>query len=249
MPAMRTARLELYGSFTNPCARFDDIRPCGSTNRELTYEPKFLENGNRMIGLSYGCYSKTSQHSGFRSSISYFRADPFTSRQLFSFANNNAPRDVVAYYSEHGAGVSNNAVGGDEWITKLKEIWQSTIEAAKYSTEKAKQSSDEITPHVRLFLETHPYLRDVIVPVGSTLAGTLLAWSLLPVIFRRFHKYSIEGADTLLPTSSSWGPIPYESSFWGALEDPVRYFITFLAFLEMLFTIYHDTLLFFPVRC
>nr|WGO49552.1 mechanosensitive ion channel protein B074543 [Torenia fournieri] len=185
-----------------------------------------------MIRLIPASYSSCSLYYGFRGRISFSGADPLTSRRLFSLDSdakgNNAPRgeNVVAYYSENGADASNNIIGGDEWLAKLKEFWQSATEAAKYSTEKVKQSSNEITPHVHHFLETHLYLRNVIVPIGSTLAGTLLAWSLLPIFFRRFHKYSIEGPGTLLRGSSLWGPVPYENSFWGALEDPVRYFIT-----------------------
>ncbi|KAG6430182.1 hypothetical protein SASPL_108244 [Salvia splendens] len=99
--------------------------------------------------------------------------------------------------------------------------------------EKVKEASDEAAPHVQQLLDAHPYLRDVIVPVGGTLVGTMLAWSLLPRLFRRFHKYSVEGPGALLSKGSLFGPVPYEESFCGALEAPVRYFVTFMAFLTV----------------
>ncbi|XP_073123828.1 mechanosensitive ion channel protein 1, mitochondrial isoform X3 [Henckelia pumila] len=68
---------------------------------------------------------------------------------------------------------------------------------------------------------------------GGTLVGTLLAWSLLPSILRRFHRYSVQNPVALLARNSLWGSVPYEKSFWSAMEDPVRYFITFVAFLQI----------------
>ncbi|KAF5770329.1 hypothetical protein HanXRQr2_Chr14g0658231 [Helianthus annuus] len=34
-----------------------------------------------------------------------------------------------------------------------------------------------MSPHVEQLLDTHPYLRDVIVPVGGTIVGTFAAWA------------------------------------------------------------------------
>ncbi|MFS8009012.1 hypothetical protein Hanom_Chr14g01279591 [Helianthus anomalus] len=78
-----------------------------------------------------------------------------------------------------------------------------------------------MSPHVEQLLYTHLYLCDVIVPVGGTIVGTFAAWAVLPRIFRRFHKYSTEGPGTFLPAGSLWSAVPYEKSFWGALEVPV----------------------------
>jgi hypothetical protein len=74
----------------------------------------------------------------------------------------------------------------------------------------------------------------VIIPVGSTLAGTILAWVVMPRLFRRFHKYATQGPAALLSGRLPGEQIPYEKSIWGALEDPVRYLITFMAFSQML---------------
>jgi mechanosensitive ion channel protein 1/2/3 len=128
---------------------------------------------------------------------------------------------------------SDGGFGGNNWTDKIKELWKSTVDAVTYAGEKGKELSGEVTPYVQQLLDTHPYLRDVVVPVGSTLMGTLLAWIVLPKILRRFHKYSMQGPATLLSGSSLWGPVPYEKSFWGALEDPIRYLVTFMAFSQM----------------
>lgn len=122
---------------------------------------------------------------------------------------------------------------GNDWTNKIKEVWSSTVDAVTHAGDKGKEVSGEVSVHVQQLLDTHPYLRDVVVPVSGTLMGTLLAWIVLPKILRRFHKYAMEGPATLLSGSSLWGFVPYEKSFWGALEDPVRYLITFMAFSQM----------------
>ncbi|GFZ16922.1 mechanosensitive ion channel protein [Actinidia rufa] len=68
---------------------------------------------------------------------------------------------------------------------------------------------------------------------GSTLTATVLAWAVLPRILRRLHKYSTQGPVALLSRANLWGPVLYEKSFWGALEDPLRYLITFMAFSQI----------------
>lgn len=74
----------------------------------------------------------------------------------------------------------------------------------------------------------------MVIPVGGTLTATIIAWFLLPRILRKFHKYAMQGPVSLLPASVSVEPVPYEKSFWGAMEDPVRYLVTFIAFSQML---------------
>ena len=44
-------------------------------------------------------------------------------------------------------------------------------------------------------LYSHPYLKDVIFPIGNTLASTILAWSFMPRLLRRFHKYGMQSHD------------------------------------------------------
>ncbi|KAH7863498.1 hypothetical protein Vadar_018243 [Vaccinium darrowii] len=126
--------------------------------------------------------------------------------------------------------VSESGVGGDNWTDVVKDGWQSTVDALVYTGERAKEASTELTPYVEQLLDAHPYLSDVIFPVGCTLAATIVAWAMMPWLLRRFHMYSTQGPADLLSGISLWKPAPYEKSCWGALEDPVRYLITFVAF-------------------
>lgn len=145
----------------------------------------------------------------------------------------NIPRgpDLPAAVDASGpSSVSDGSNGGGDWLEKVKEAWQSTVDVVKYTGEKAKDVSDEATPYVQQLLDTHPYLRDIIVPVGGTLASTLLAWAVMPKLLRRFYNLSMQGPAAFLAKSSLWGPVPYEKSFWGSLEDPIRYLVTFMAF-------------------
>ncbi|KAK4418559.1 Mechanosensitive ion channel protein 1, mitochondrial [Sesamum alatum] len=260
MAAMRVSRLKHFCSSVKSAARFD-IRPCAAYTskcyhtRESGNVQGFGQNGYGVVGLSSAAFSQYSRgrhldarfpnrvNSGFQGALSFAGFNPWFNHRFFSSASEakgSIPQatDVIVDTGASGTSVTSGGIGGDDWIGKLKEVWQSTVEAVKYTGEKAKEASDEAAPHVQQWLDAHPYLRDVIVPVGGTLAGTLVAWLLLPRLFRRFHKYSVQGPGALLAGSSLWAPVPYEKSFWGALEDPVRYFVTFMAFLEMLVRLY-----------
>ena len=61
--------------------------------------------------------------------------------------------------------------------------------------QKAKEASDELIPYTHQLLYSHPYPKDVIFPIGSTLASTILAWSFMPRLLRRFHKYAMQRHD------------------------------------------------------
>ncbi|XP_052171443.1 mechanosensitive ion channel protein 1, mitochondrial-like [Diospyros lotus] len=126
-----------------------------------------------------------------------------------------------------------SGVAESNWVDMARDGWQSARDAMSYTGERAKEAYTELTPYVQQLLDAHPYLRDVIVPAGSLLTATLLAWLVMPRVLRRFHKYSMQGPATLLSGTALWGPAPYEKSFWGALEGPLRYLITFMAFSQI----------------
>lgn len=130
--------------------------------------------------------------------------------------------------------VSGGGFGDGDWIEKVKGAWKYVVDAGDYAGEKVKEVSNEVMPYGQQLLDANPYLNDVIVPVSCTLTGTMLAWFVMPKVLRRFHKFSTQGPAQLLSGSSLWGPVPYENSFWGALEDPLRYLVTFMAFSQML---------------
>ncbi|XP_058077130.1 mechanosensitive ion channel protein 1, mitochondrial-like isoform X2 [Magnolia sinica] len=129
--------------------------------------------------------------------------------------------------------VDNTNVVGSDWVDSFKIAWHSAVDAAAYTANKAKEASDELIPYVKQLVDSHPYLEDVIIPVGGTVSATLLAWLVMPKILRRLHKYSMQGSAALLSSNLPLEQVPYEKSFWGALEDPVRYLITFMAFSQL----------------
>ncbi|KFK30613.1 hypothetical protein AALP_AA6G004300 [Arabis alpina] len=119
---------------------------------------------------------------------------------------------------------------GIDWVEKAKDVLNTAVtETAK----KARDASDELTPHVQQLLDSNPYLKDVIVPVSLTMTGTLFAWVVMPRVLRRFHRYATQSSAALLPGEFLKEEVPYEKSFWSALEDPARYFVTFMAFAQI----------------
>ncbi|XP_056693584.1 mechanosensitive ion channel protein 1, mitochondrial isoform X2 [Spinacia oleracea] len=129
--------------------------------------------------------------------------------------------------------------GSSEWADKMKDVWQSVVDAATFTGQKAKEASDELTPYAQQVLDTHPYLKDVVVPVGSTFTAAVLAWMVMPSILKRLHKYSNQGSAALLGGTGSIFAIevPYEKSVWGALQDPARYLTTFMAISEICYLV------------
>ncbi|CAN1127925.1 Mechanosensitive ion channel protein 1, mitochondrial [Linum perenne] len=117
------------------------------------------------------------------------------------------------------------------WI--LKDVWHSATNAFNYTTEKAKETSDALTPHVQHVLDSYPYLKTVVVPVSYILVGTVFAWVVIPKLLRTFQRFSMQSPGGVLYTSIVGEVVPYDKSVWGALEDPVRYLITFMAFSQI----------------
>nr|POF24510.1 g-type lectin s-receptor-like serine/threonine-protein kinase [Quercus suber] len=85
------------------------------------------------------------------------------------------------------------------WIQQnfdhVKDACQTTVDAGTYTMQKAKEATDELIPYSHQLLYSHPYLKDVIFPIGSNLASTILAWSFMPRLLRRFHKYAMQSHD------------------------------------------------------
>ncbi|CAJ1950195.1 unnamed protein product [Sphenostylis stenocarpa] len=175
----------------------------------------------------------------FRSALPFASASHVLNRRLYSstVGDDKGSRDGGPDVSV-GSGASDmntngdSVVGGD-WGERIKDAWKSVVESASYAGEKVKATSDDLTPYAQQWLDSHPYLDKVIIPVGGTLTATLIAWFLMPMILRKFHKYAMQGPVSLLPESMSGDPFPYEKSFWGAMEDPVRYLVTFMAFSQI----------------
>ncbi|XP_061341280.1 mechanosensitive ion channel protein 1, mitochondrial-like [Gastrolobium bilobum] len=114
-----------------------------------------------------------------------------------------------------GSGSGDSVVTGD-WAEKIEDIWKSEVE----------------TTYAQPF-DSHLYLNNVVIPVGGTLIATMIAWFLLPRVLRKFHKYAMQGPVSPFPGGMSVETVPYEKSFWGSMEDPVRYLVTFMAFSQI----------------
>uniref|UniRef100_A0A1J3FB49 Mechanosensitive ion channel protein 1, mitochondrial n=2 Tax=Noccaea caerulescens TaxID=107243 RepID=A0A1J3FB49_NOCCA len=120
-----------------------------------------------------------------------------------------------------------------DWVEKAKDVLQTSVDAVTETARKANEASNELTPHVQQLLDSNPYLKDVIGPVSLTMTAALFSWVVMPKVLRRFHRYAMQSSAALLPVGLSSEDVPYEKSFWGALEDPTRYFLTFMAFAQI----------------
>lgn len=173
----------------------------------------------------------SSPNSLFGRTVPHISASSMLSYRSFSSSDGkiNKPGSVeVSAASSGNNDVGNGGDVGIDWIEKVRDSWQSAVDAGTSTVQKTKEVYDEMVPYSQQLLDSHPYLKEVIVPVGYTSVGTVLAWVVMPRLLRMFHKYAMQTPASLLSKSLSREPVPYEKSFWGALEDPVRYLITFL---------------------
>ncbi|EES11308.1 hypothetical protein BDA96_06G205500 [Sorghum bicolor] len=123
--------------------------------------------------------------------------------------------------------------GGGSWIEILDNARKSTLDATTDAGKKVKELTDAVAPHVQQLFDTYPNLEKVVVPLGGTLCGTMMAWLVMPIILRRLHKYASQSPIAALMGNSTKIDVSYQSSLWCALEDPAKYLITFMAFSEM----------------
>ncbi|KAF0891441.1 hypothetical protein E2562_009864 [Oryza meyeriana var. granulata] len=123
--------------------------------------------------------------------------------------------------------------GGSAWINIFDNARKSTLDATTDACKKVKELTDAITPHVQQFIDADPNLEKVVVPLGGTIFGTVMAWFVMPVMLRRIHKYASQSPISALLGNSTKNDVSYETSLWSALEDPAKYLITFMAFSEM----------------
>eukprot|EP00252_Welwitschia_mirabilis_P006548 TRINITY_DN17433_c0_g1_i1.p1 TRINITY_DN17433_c0_g1~~TRINITY_DN17433_c0_g1_i1.p1 ORF type:complete len:541 (+),score=86.40 TRINITY_DN17433_c0_g1_i1:258-1880(+) len=102
-----------------------------------------------------------------------------------------------------------------------------------YLETKIKATSEVVTPVVQQWFDSYPCLKDIIIPASWTVIASLLAWMVMPRMLRKLHHYTEETSLALYLGRKPNRQIVYERSFWGALEDPVRYLVTFLALSQL----------------
>lgn len=125
------------------------------------------------------------------------------------------------------------STGTSTWMDLLENARNSTIGVTTDAGKKVKEMTDVVTPHVQQFFEANPDLEKVVLPLGGTIFGTVMAWFVMPMILKRFHKYGSQNPISALLGNSTKTDASYHTSLWSALEDPAKYFITFMAFSEM----------------
>ncbi|CAL1354031.1 unnamed protein product [Linum trigynum] len=211
--------------------------------RSLATAPTLLSSDSPSHSKRFSSNSVAGRSSallGFYSAraVPFACASPFLiQRSCFSTSSGKGekPGGDSAVSAGTGTDVSDggNGISGGEWMDKLSDVWHSVTNAVNYTAERAKEVSDGMTPHVQNVLDSYPYLNTVVVPIGYTLTGTILAWVVMPKLLRRLQRFALRTPGGVLSTSIIGQEIPYEKSVWGALEDPMRYLITFMAFSQI----------------
>ncbi|CAN1781405.1 Mechanosensitive ion channel protein 1, mitochondrial [Linum perenne] len=201
-----------------------------------------LADGNNKLLFNSDSYSDSKSFTSISPALPGFytrRTTSFSSisplliqRSYFSTSGGKSdkPSSQVSAGPGTDVGDGSSGIAGGDWMDTVKDVWHSATNAFNYTTEKAKETSDALTPHVQHVLDSYPYLKTVVVPVSYILFGTVFAWVVIPKLLRTFQRFSMQSPGGVLYTSIVGEVVPYDKSAWGALEDPVRYLITFMAF-------------------
>ncbi|XP_030975051.1 mechanosensitive ion channel protein 1, mitochondrial isoform X1 [Quercus lobata] len=258
MAGVRVTLLRLLRNSANPFSKMQSFRSYNNSDMRISsplqafvkesQSPETLTNTHfKTLGsqslLYTQCY-KTKPITAFSPTLSNLHLlhnspliliSPFSNYRSYSWSSGSKADKAGVPTASGASGVdgSGNDVFGSDFVDKVKDAWQTAVDAGTYTVQKAKEASDELIPYAHQLLDSHPYLKDVIIPFGGTFAGTILAWSVMPRLLRRFHKYATQSPAASPTGSVSWEQVPYERTIWGALEDPVRYLITFMAFSQM----------------
>eukprot|EP00250_Pteridium_aquilinum_P009925 c19032_g1_i1 orf=79-1659(+) len=92
------------------------------------------------------------------------------------------------------------------------------------------ESLDNLLLVLRERFDLPEYAPDTVTQLLYTTTAAALAWLVMPRILRMFHRYFEDGSHLILRRSEK---IPYEASFWSALEDPAKIFISLVAFSQL----------------
>jgi hypothetical protein len=196
--------------------------PIGLTSGLVSSPPRFTTRLSPLLG--YGA-----------SSLSYSLPD-----RRFFFSKGKDSKDSDADFSFKGKdsntildsskedvqAVSKEIVDvANDTFSSLKEISVSSIAWIQETTE-------NLLPIIKEKFEILQYYAssEISPQLFYTSLGTLLAWFVMPRILRSLHRYFEDGSHIILGRSVK---IPFEESFWSAMEDPAKTLITVLAFSQM----------------
>lgn len=155
----------------------------------------------------------------------------YSSRTTDKLNEKLAVEDSITSDAGPATGASDTA--GGEWMDMANSASKSIKDAIMYAGTKAKETSDELMPVLQQWMDSSPYVKDTIMPAGWTMLASILAWLVMPRMLRRLHRYAEQGSIALSLGRLGQDQVIYEKSIWGALEDPVRYLITFMAFSQL----------------
>lgn len=155
----------------------------------------------------------------------------YSSRTTDKLNEKLATEDSITSDAGPATGASDTA--GGEWMDMANSASKSIKDAIMYAGTKAKETSDELMPVLQQWMDSSPYVKDTIMPAGWTMLASILAWLVMPRMLRRLHRYAEQGSIALSLGRLGQDQVIYEKSIWGALEDPVRYLITFMAFSQL----------------
>lgn len=155
----------------------------------------------------------------------------YSSRTTDKLNEKLAAEDSITSDAGPATGASDTA--GGEWMDMANSASKSIKDAIMYAGAKAKETSDELMPVLQQWMDSSPYVKDTIMPAGWTMLASILAWLVMPRMLRRLHRYAEQGSIALSLGRLGQDQVIYEKSIWGALEDPVRYLITFMAFSQL----------------
>lgn len=243
-PSRKTHSIQSYDScmyftkyadhtYVRPSFAYINQNNYHTTAQSMGVDSPFVTQCYKRIHVD--AFSPTVSNLRFRSSTPVALMSPMLNcRSYSSFfggkGNESRGSEVPSASGVGKPDVSDSGGVGSDLLDKVKDASQAYLNSIAYAEQKVKEAFEVLTHDVQRLLHSHPYLNDVIIPVGCTLTGTILAWLVMPRILRKFHKYALEGPGALLSFGEQ---VPYEKSFWSALEDPVRYLITFMAFSQI----------------
>ncbi|KAI5058554.1 hypothetical protein GOP47_0026724 [Adiantum capillus-veneris] len=127
------------------------------------------------------------------------------------------PQDNTQLLPKELLDAANNAA------TSLKET-------ATLSVYWVHESLENVLNGLRERFDLPEYTSETVTQLLYTTFAAVLAWLVMPRVFRLFHRYFEDGSYLILRRSEK---IPYELSFWAALEDPAKIFISVIAFSQL----------------
>lgn len=155
----------------------------------------------------------------------------YSSRTTDKLNAKSAAEDSVT--SDVGPATGASDAAGGEWMDMANSASKSVQDTIMYAGTKVKETSEEFMPILQQWIDSSPYLKDTVIPVSWTMLASILAWLVMPRMLRRLHRYAEQGSIALSLGHMQQYQVIYEKSIWGALEDPVRYLITFMAFSQL----------------